>query len=398
MRTTRVYDENLSGLVDKSVNLIVNQGGTSSTKTFSICQLLKDIALINKRGLLISILSHSVPHLRMGVIRDMGNIFQAEGVKWKYNEQKSLLTVGRSKIEFISVDKMKAHGGRRDILFINEANAIDFDVFWNMYIRTKVKTFIDYNPTIPFWFNEQIEDNRIEYPYKYIHSTYKDNPFLNDMEIYNLDHVKKGTNYYRVYIEGLLGKVDGLIYPDWRLGEMDETLPHAYGVDFGHTDPDAIVEVRINEREKLVYVREIYYEIGNGTEQIIKDVVDISNGEYADTQGRKNYPWQTVNYHPAFICDMGGMGSKIIEDLRMHDVYIPYFAKPHIVDRIRALQDYTIVICGDSPNLKREIKSYIWNDKKAGVPMAKNDHLMDATGYVFWWTKGGKDGFVKRTL
>jgi phage terminase large subunit len=159
---SRVYKETMSAMIDTNYNLIVNQGGTSSSKTYSEMQLLKDIAVINDQGLLISVLSHSVPHLKMGVIRDAENICRDEGVPFDYNISDKILQIGKSKIEFISADKMKAHGGRRDILFINEANALSFEVFRQMYIRTRIKTIIDFNPALEFWYNTEIENNPIQ--------------------------------------------------------------------------------------------------------------------------------------------------------------------------------------------------------------------------------------------
>jgi phage terminase large subunit len=43
--------------------------------------------------------------------------------------------------------------------------------------------------------------------------------------------------------------------------------------------------------------------------------------------------------------------------------------------------NYDIVVCGKSPNLRKELNNYVWNDKKAGVPIDAFNHLIDGARY-----------------
>jgi len=50
---------------------------------------------------------------------------------------------------------------------------------------------------------------------------------------------------------------------------------------------------------------------------------------------------------------------------------------------LKMMQDYEIIITETSTNLAKELSNYIWNDKKAGIPIAGFDHLLDGVRYCF---------------
>lgn len=398
-KLTNVYYRNLEAYANDNYKLIVNQGGTSSSKTYSILQLLKDHALYSEDALVITVVSHSVPHLKIGALRDMKNICDTEEIDWErnFNQSDKILKIGKSIIEFISVDKLKSHGGRRDVLFVNEANGIDWDVFRQLYIRTRYKTIIDYNPVGEFWYHEEIKPNNIQYPHIFIHSTYRDNPFIDGGTKYTLDHAQKGTNFYRVYVDGEAGIAEGVIFPDWSRGEFDESLPFCFGVDFGAVDPDAVVRVAYDPKLKNLYVQEMYYQKGNGTEQLVKDMIELRDKEIKRRLMARRYPWSEINRNVPFICDSAG--KKMIIDLTASGVNaIPAYKYPDSVrTEIRELQDINIIVCGESPNLERELNNYIYNDKKSNTPIDSFNHLIDAMRYGWGWLTGGaNDGVHNR--
>jgi len=109
--------------LDKRIRAVC--GGTSASKTYSILMILIDYAQSN-RNKKIDIMSESYPHLEDGAIKDFKGIM-IDREYWKddrWNETKHVYTFETGcVIKFISVDKLgKAHGPRRDVLFINEAN------------------------------------------------------------------------------------------------------------------------------------------------------------------------------------------------------------------------------------------------------------------------------------
>ena len=100
----------------------VVQGGTSSSKTFTIIPMLIQYA-IQQAGSEISIVSESIPHLRRGAIRDFIKIMDWTGNFNSLNWNKSSLSYtfeNGSFIEFFSTDQPdKMRGARRDVLFVN---------------------------------------------------------------------------------------------------------------------------------------------------------------------------------------------------------------------------------------------------------------------------------------
>lgn len=221
-------------------------GGTSASKTFSIIMILIDKAQSN-RNKRIDIMSESYPHLEGGAIQDFKQIMMERGywVDSRWNESKHIYTFETgSVIKFISVDKLgKAHGPRRDILFINEAPNIPYNIYDQLEIRTKEEVWLDWNPTNEFWYYTQIKD-KIDHDFETL--TYKDNEALDERIIHSIEAKKGNKQWWQVYGLGQLGEVEGKIYKDWNI--VDE-IPHEarlerYGLDFGYSnDPTVIVAI-----------------------------------------------------------------------------------------------------------------------------------------------------------
>src|SRR4030043_518707 len=125
-------------------------GGTGASKTFSIMMILVDYAQAN-RNQKIDIVSVSFPHLEDGVIHDFKEIMRDRNY-WKdslWNESKHFYTFETgSVIKFISYDKLgKAHGPRRDVLFLNEGNYLPWVIVDQLITRTRKIVWIDWNPS-----------------------------------------------------------------------------------------------------------------------------------------------------------------------------------------------------------------------------------------------------------
>ena len=180
--------------------IVVNQGGTRSGKTFGLMKLL--IALAYKEKYSISITSLSFPHLRKGALRDWRTImenYDLYSVPDHMRTENTYYFPTGSYMEFFSVDDhLKVRGPGRDILFINEANLIDFDTFTQLLLRTKVCCFIDYNPADEFhWIYDKILTRPDTY---FIKSTYQDNPFLPHEQVKEIENLKNvDENYWRIY-------------------------------------------------------------------------------------------------------------------------------------------------------------------------------------------------------
>jgi len=260
VETTRIYEENALAY-RRGKRRALNEGGTASSKTYSILQLLILIAQHAKNNLLISIVSESMPHLKRGCIRDFKNILGDSFDDNAYNKTEAQYHFGNGVIEFFGADESdKVRGPRRDILFINEGNNVPWETARGLDIRTSKFTFVDWNPVSEFWAHEywigQPEN-------AYIHSTFLDAlDVLPPGVIANIKSNKdKDPNWWSIYGLGKLGKIEGLVYP---LFNQVEILPPGdafYGLDFGYSnDPTSLIKNVI--RDDNLYSQELIYEKG----------------------------------------------------------------------------------------------------------------------------------------
>ncbi len=257
-KITSIFKKNLAAYTTGRRRAL-NEGGTSSSKTISILQLLVYIAQNN--NVLISVVSESLPHLKRGCIRDFQNLMADNYDSDRYNKSEHIYTFDKGKIEFFPADEpSKMRGGRRDILFINECNNVPYDAFKELDIRTRLFTFLDWNPVSEFWAHEK---GLISQPENvYIHSTYLDALAVLPPEVVkNIESNKNDPNWWNIYGLGKLGKIEGLVYPHF---EQIEELPQGdyfYGLDFGYSnDPTALTKNVI--LGDCLYSQELIFEKG----------------------------------------------------------------------------------------------------------------------------------------
>lgn len=272
-----MYERNAEAWLNRKngIRRAFNEGGTSSSKTYSILQLLILINSYAKRPLLTSIVSESLPHLKRGCIRDFKAILGESFDERYYNKSEQVYRLGKSIIEFFPADEpSKMRGGRRDILFINEANNIAYDAYRELDVRTRLFTFLDWNPVSEFWAHEQ---GLIDAPEnEYIHSTYLDARHVLPPEvIVNIESNRdKDPNWWNVYGLGLIGKVEGLVYPNFKqVKELPAGDSH-YWLDFGFaTDVTAFGKsVIIGDN---LYSQELIYETGLTNQDIAHRMAEL---------------------------------------------------------------------------------------------------------------------------
>lgn len=350
-------------------------GGTSASKTISILLFLIAKAQSDKKPTLTSVVSESIPHLKRGAIRDFKNILQGHNY-WNdknWNATDSIYTFETgSQIEFFSADNGdKLRGGRRDRLFINEANNVAKDAYDQLEVRTKEFVFIDWNPTNEFWFYTDIKDlDNVDF----ITLTYKDNEALSDEIVSAIEARKGNKQWWQVYGLGQLGEVEGKIYKDWAI--IDE-IPHEarlerYGMDFGYSnDPTAVVA--IYKYNGGFILDEITYQKGLSNKQIADILKNIERSlVIADSA------------EPKSIDEIKSYGINILPCVK---------GKDSINQGIQFVQEQRISITKRSLNIIREYRNYLWQTDKNGkiinVPEAGFDHSMDAIRY-------GMDNFRER--
>ncbi len=347
----------------------VIQGGTSASKTISILIYLIGYAQTDKIKTLTSVVSESIPHLKRGVIRDFKNIMQSHHY-WKddkWNATDSIYTFETgSQIEFFSTDSgEKLRGARRDRLFMNEANNINFEAFEQLEVRTKEFIIIDYNPTNEFWYHEQIENKRDDY--EFIILTYLDNEGLSNEIIKSIEQRKNRAGWWKVYGMGQLGEVEGKIYKDWQI--IDE-IPHEAklvrrGLDFGYTnDPTAVIDVY---KYNGGYIwDEVMYQKGKSNRQIADALLNLE-------------PILTI---------ADSAEPKSIDEIAMYGVEIMPVTKgkDSVNHGIQLVQEQRISVTKRSVNTIKEYRNYLWLVDKDGrvlnTPEDGYNHAMDAGRYA----------------
>ncbi|WP_165022088.1 PBSX family phage terminase large subunit [Dysgonomonas sp. ZJ279] len=369
MNLTSVFQKNIEAY-NARVRYIVNKGSTRSSKTYSVLQLLVFIADYSAKPLVISIVSESMPHLKKGCIRDFKEILSAKGY-WNENDWNAtdkIYKMRNSIIEFFSADNpSKVHGPSRNILYVNECINIDFETYRQLAIRTTETIFLDCNPYFEFWLDEKVLTQDTS---TLIHSTYRDNQFLTDAQIKEIESNRNDRDWWQVYGEGLTGSLRGAVIHNW---DIVSALPSTYkkrwlGIDFGFTnDPTAIVDIRLSDGE--LWIDELLYERG------------YDNMMIADFLNRQNIPRDTPiiadSAEPKSIREIASRGWRIEPAQK---------GKDSINTGISILNRYTKHITGRSTNIINEYRNYRWQTDEFGnarnIPIDRYNHSIDAQRYV----------------
>jgi phage terminase large subunit len=366
-----LYLANLNSKAD----IVVNQGGTSSGKTYAIMQVLFSIA-ISELKQVITVAGQDIPNLKVGAIRDALEIVS------KSEQLKSLLAKPYNKsdrvfefnsgsiIEFKSYDDSQdAKSGKRDYLFVNEANGIPYEVYSELSLRTRKRIFIDYNPNAEFWVHEKVMGHK---GVELLISDHRHNPFLSQSQrdkIEGLIDIDK--ELWRVYARGLTGKIEGLIFRNWTI--VDEIPEGAKfigtGLDFGFTnDPTACYNVFLNNGE--LWIDELVYDTGLTNTDICKRLSDIGFNKRQDIIADSSEP-------------------KSIEEIKRLGYRIEGANKgaDSVNASIDILKRYKMNVTRQSVNIRKELNNYKWKvDKATGKsinePVDAFNHGIDAIRYV----------------
>ena len=376
METTRVFDEIAKAYRD-GYRGVDSRGGTRSTKTYSALQFLVFLAVGLARKLVISVVSETLPHLKKGAIRDFERILQDEGIiggslrdDARWNATDCFFTFASGTIiEFFSADAPgKVHGPSRDILFINEGQNIRWETANQLMIRTREFVIVDYNPTHEFWAHTELApDPR----FKQIVSTYKDNRFLTQAQIEDIEKGKKNANWWRVYGLGLTGQLEGVIYQFEQIDRMPDSpgLVRIGGLDYGFTNSKtAGVDILADVRRKKLYLDEMFY--GSGMHNF--DIIASLNAHGFPKKGPRLYA----------DCAEPKANSEI--KLAGFNVW-PSDKGKEITFQISFIQGWEIYVTKTSTNIIHEFRNYLWDTDRDGNrlnhPIKDYDHAMDAFRY-----------------
>lgn len=368
IKHTGIFSKNLQALED-GFRYIVNQGGSRSSKTYSILQLLIYKCLTERIS--ISIVRTSLPTLKRTVMKDFIDIMKElnlyvlkdhQRTEHRYNFKNG------SQIDFIALDsEQKIRGSKRDILYCNEGNELEFAEFNQLMLRTSRQVFIDFNPSDNEHFiYDLLEDERAIL----IKSTYKDNPFLGKEQVDYIENlINVDDNYYKIYALGERPTSQIRIYSHFR---RFRTLPPindwCYGIDLGYNDPTVLVKVSWSGAQ--VFVDELVYESKLTTSDLVTRMKELK-----------------IDTKPIY-CDHR---PEVVAELRRAGFNARNADKKVIKDGINTVKSTEVYINELAENIWKESKMYSWRtegEKVLDTPIDLHNHAMDAVRYAIHSHKG----------
>lgn len=368
----------------------VIQGGTSASKTISILLYLIDwCQALDKNGnpinsnKLVSVVSESLPHMKKGALKDFLKIMKAHGYykEDSYNRTDRIYTFETgAMMEFFGLDDAdKAHGPRRDVLFMNEANNINYLTYDALEVRTHEFTIIDYNPTTEFWVHTEVIP---KYDHDFLILTYKDNEALPEKMVRKIESRKGNANWWRVYGLGLVGKLEGLIFPNFEIMPKvpEEARLERHIVDFGYTNDDSAIGDLYRWNDAFV-IDELGYGTGIKNKEIA-NIIRISEKlkpteKHNDYEGTTEILTVADSAEPKSVDDLNDYGVRAIGSTK---------GPGSVNTGIEVVQAQKLYITARSLNYIKCFRNYQWKiDKKTGkstnTPEHEFSHAPDSVRY-----------------
>jgi phage terminase large subunit len=379
-QTSPLYEQIIDFFEDDNYDVLVLQGGTSSGKTYSAIQALNTAACENNDAF-VTVAGQDMPNLKVGAIRDMETITESSKLLQSriVSHNKSSHTYDYdtgSKLEFKSYSSAQdAKSGKRQFLFVNEANGIPYTYYTELSMRTidkgnvKSKIILDYNPNAEFWVHKEL----INHPrVKLIISDHRHNPFLSESTHKKIEALKdKDIDLWKVYARGRTGKIEGLVFRNFKVVPAipAEAKFIGYGMDFGFTnDPTTLVEIYLHNGE--LWLNELIYETGMTNQDI-----DLRMKFLGISKSREII---ADSAEPKSIEELSRLGWNIRGAVK---------GKDSVKATIDILKRYVINITVRSVNAKKEFGAYRWKtNKQTGLlenePVDFQNHIIDPTRYV----------------
>lgn len=356
----------LQKLLDTNKRFVLSIGSSRSSKTWSMFQWIVIYCAENKnKEKYISVVRQSFPSLRKSAYREFIiylNQINIYSVK-NHNKTENKINVFGNWVEFFSADdEQKVRGSKRDILYINEVNEINYDAAQQLFLRTTDRVFMDMNPSdIYHWSYKMKDRNDVDY----IHSTYKDNTFLSKENVQQIESYKDtDENYWRVFGLGLPGSSLSTIYTHYKIVKEKDIIykDFNYGLDVGYNHKMALVKNYFND--DIVYSEQIIYQSGLTTNTLIELMLELNIDKYITI-------W------------VDAAAPMMIDELNMAG-FTAKPAKKSVKEGIDLIRSKKWFILNESTDLIEELKRYSWKVKNEEIiyePVKVFDDLVDAARY-----------------
>lgn len=369
---TKVFYKNLTALQNNK-SVIINYGGSSSSKTITVMQILRIIAE-RKENQYILLIANSVPKLKTTLIKDFKNIIMSDDYDSKaFNKVDNEYKFNNGSIfKFANAFHEDTYKGVRcDYAMLDECNTFrnGQGVFDQIEIRTAKTVFLTFNPSSKFW----VTDVMARQDSETIHSTYKDNQYIESSIVHKLElRSKTDENFYKVYVLGEWGALEGLVFKykvnwDYYKEEPENYDSEYFGLDFGFTnDPTAAVQVKVDKKNKTLYVKELLYQTGLLNSQIAQILKPIIKENYIIADSAEPKSIVSLRNQHKLNCLSAVKGADSIRA------------------GIERLKEWQILVQENSKNLIEEMFNYAYIDKEGltNQPIDDYNHLLDALRYV----------------
>lgn len=363
IKSTVIFEKNYDAIAGDK-RFIINEGGSRSSKTYSLCQLMIIYCLQNNNKV-VSVIRKTFPALRATVLRDFIEILKDIGLykQEMHNKSEHIYTFANgSMVEFFSVDdEQKIRGRKRDIAWCNEANELYFDDFTQLNMRTESKLIFDYNPSdSASWLYELPAEDSVK-----IKSTYKDNPFLPDSIKAQIEDLKRTDEaLYQIYALGEKAISKSNIYSQWSFvaHRPSRFVKYVYGLDFGYNHPSALMRVYYCDND--IYIEPVIYESYLTTTMLIEKLATLNIEQTVTILADYSRP-------------------EIIQEMNIagYDVQNANKVVKKGIDNLKTFG----VICQDDKAIRREYENYKWKkvgDQILDEPVKLFDDAMDAIRYA----------------
>ena len=212
----------------------------------------------------------------------------------------------------------------------------------------------------------------------FIHSTYKDNPFLNAEYIAELEELyTRNPQKARIFCDGEWGvDREGLVITNWKIQDFDAMslaasgLEHRAGVDVGYIDKTAIIDSLYDKENRTIYIFNEFYKSGcqlNEIAQAIKDMSLTKTKLYIDSAEPRTIQYMKNEGISAFPCVKG---------------------KDSVKAGIMFLQDNNIVVHPSCKSLITELENFSYiKSKQTGEWTEETthqySHAIDSLRYAY---------------
>lgn len=380
-------------------------GGSSSGKSFFLCQrIVLDVAKGNRNYLCLRNVKSTIRNSTFNEIsKAIGSLKLSN--YFSINKSDMVITcVNGYQILFAGLDdveKIKSITPKKEVItdiFIEEATETEYKAVKQLYKRLRGKSKVSKRLTMAFnpilqehWIYKEYfnnwDDSKTYYEddkLSILKTTYKDNKFLEEDDIYDLEH-ESDPYFYNVYTLGNWGVLGNVIFKNWRVEDLTEfkktAATFSNGLDFGFAkDPAALSHMHYERKNKTLYILDELYKCELTNDLLAAEIKKIIGTQFV-------------------VCDSAE--PKSIRELKKHGVNALAARKgPDSVEfGIQWLQQQKIVIDVHCQNAKNEFQTYKWKEDKFGnplpVPVDRDNHLIDAIRYGTEDLSKGSIGPVK---